>query len=223
MVITEANAVQINKFLGKKTVKAGEFFYVPINGKTLADLKNEQGYLIPGKLFDPENTKRNEYTSGKHNSWSFSFRLIDDANPDEFLIESYLAPYSSIGSWMGSWIKMYGRCPVVNYIDGEHGSIEGYGLRYDNVMDGEVFKLTPTSEGPGVANEEVSVSSVKVTAKEGAISIVGAANKKVNVVNVLGQTIASQILSSDNETISAPAGVVVVSVEGEETVKAIVK
>ncbi|MFV0581043.1 MAG: DUF6383 domain-containing protein, partial [Parabacteroides gordonii] len=40
---------------------------------------------------------------------------------------------------------------------------------------------------------------------------------------VLGQTIANTVLSSDNATISAPAGVVVVAIEGEAAVKAIVK
>ena len=50
-----------------------------------------------------------------------------------------------------------------------------------------------------------------------------AAGKKVVVNNVLGQTIANTVMTSDNVTIAAPQGVVVVAVEGEEAVKAIVK
>ena len=74
-----------------------------------------------------------------------------------------------------------------------------------------------------VANEDITASSISVIAKEGAVVINGAAGKKVVITNVLGQTIANTVLSSDNATISAPQGVVVVAVEGEAAVKAIVK
>ena len=51
----------------------------------------------------------------------------------------------------------------------------------------------------------------------------GAAGKNVVITNVLGQTIANTVVASDEATISVPAGVVVVAVEGEAAVKAIVK
>ena len=47
--------------------------------------------------------------------------------------------------------------------------------------------------------------------------------KKVVVSNILGQVVANTVITSDNATIAAPAGVVVVAVEGEAAVKAIVK
>ena len=74
-----------------------------------------------------------------------------------------------------------------------------------------------------VANDAINVSSISVIAGNGDITIKGAQGKKVVVSNVLGQAIANTVLSSDNATISAPAGVVVVAVEGEAAVKAIVK
>ena len=40
---------------------------------------------------------------------------------------------------------------------------------------------------------------------------------------LIRQTIARTVLSSDNATISAPAGIVVVAVEGESAVKTVVK
>ena len=73
------------------------------------------------------------------------------------------------------------------------------------------------------SNDEVAVSEVKVIAADGGVQIVGAAGKKVVISNILGQTVANTIITSDNATIAAPAGVVVVAVEGEEAVKAIVK
>ena len=53
--------------------------------------------------------------------------------------------------------------------------------------------------------------------------ITGAAGKKVVVSNILGQVVANTVVSSDNVTIAVPTGVVVVAVEGEAAVKAIVK
>ena len=88
--------------------------------------------------------------------------------------------------------------------------------------DATVFTLTP-EEGGSTANEGVEVSEVTVITGEGNITIAGAAGKKVVVSNILGQVVANTVISSDNATIAAPAGVVVVAVEGEEAVKAIVK
>ena len=82
--------------------------------------------------------------------------------------------------------------------------------------------VTRTSAIP-TSNENVKVSNVTVVAGKGQLTIAGAAGKKVVISNVLGQTVANTVIASDNATIAAPAGVVVVAVEGEEAVKAIVK
>ena len=74
-----------------------------------------------------------------------------------------------------------------------------------------------------VANDAINVSSISVISKNGAIIVKGAQGKKVVVSNVLGQTIANTVVSSDEAAIAAPAGVVIVAVEGEAAVKAIVK
>ena len=79
------------------------------------------------------------------------------------------------------------------------------------------------SEAP-VANESIeAASSVKVIATNGAVIVKGAAGKKVAISNVLGQTVANTVIASDEATIATPAGVVVVTIEGEAAVKAIVK
>ena len=79
------------------------------------------------------------------------------------------------------------------------------------------------SQSAPTANEGVTVSEVKVIAGEGNVMITGAAGKKVVVSNILGQVVANTVVSSDNVTIAVPTGVVVVAVEGEAAVKAIVK
>ncbi|WP_455640759.1 DUF6383 domain-containing protein [Parabacteroides sp.] len=74
-----------------------------------------------------------------------------------------------------------------------------------------------------VDNEAVNASSISIGATNGAVIIKGAEGKTVTVSNVLGQTIASTVITSSEATISVPAGVVIVAVEGEAAVKAIVK
>ena len=87
----------------------------------------------------------------------------------------------------------------------------------------DALKLYAEEGMSPVANDAINVSSISVISGNGAIIVKGAQGKKVVVSNVLGQTIANTVLSSDNATISAPAGIVVVAVEGEAAVKAIVK
>ena len=91
-----------------------------------------------------------------------------------------------------------------------------------NKEQAQLFNVTDTDLTP-TDNEEISTSAVTVIAGNGQITIAGAAGKKVVVSNILGQVVANTVLTSDNATIAAPQGVVVVAVEGEEAVKAIVK
>ena len=77
-------------------------------------------------------------------------------------------------------------------------------------------------EGDATANEAIAAVGVQVIGGKGAVTVQGAAGKVITVANVLGQTIANQVAASDNVTIAAPAGIVVVAVEGEAT-KVVVK
>ena len=101
-------------------------------------------------------------------------------------------------------------------------TINGVVVVTDAYDKGEEFNLTGEISTP-TANDDVTVGEVSVIATDGAVIIKGAAGKKVSISNVLGQTVASTVISSDDATIAAPAGVVVVAVEGEAAVKAIVK
>ena len=114
----------------------------------------------------------------------------------------------------------------------EDATIDGRGyLRYDNgvvyvtdnIEDAEVFKANLDETRIPTANEGINASEVSVIASEGKVIINGAQGKAVVISNILGQTIANTVISSDNATIAAPQGVVVVAVEGEAAVKAIVK
>lgn len=80
-----------------------------------------------------------------------------------------------------------------------------------------------TSEDP-VSNVVVpATTGVKVVAENGSVTVLNASGKRVVISNVLGQTVANTVLTSDRATVSAPKGVVLVAVEGEPVVKALVK
>ena len=72
------------------------------------------------------------------------------------------------------------------------------------------------------SNDEIATEGVSVIAGNGTVTVQGAAGKSVVITNILGKVVAETVLTSDNATIAAPAGVVFVTV-GNETVKVAVK
>ena len=101
--------------------------------------------------------------------------------------------------------------------------INGTVVVTNSYLNGETFNMEENYDGQAVANEDITTSTVKVTTAEGKVIIAGAQGKTVTVSNVLGQPVASAVLSSDKAEIATPSGVVIVAVEGEAAVKAIVK
>ncbi|MFV0583461.1 MAG: DUF6383 domain-containing protein [Parabacteroides gordonii] len=144
----------------------------------------------------------------------FAFRYVDSAEKT-FKIQTQYKPYLP-GTDADEIDAQATNNGYLKWVNGTLAVTD----RFDN---GDVFGIEENYEGNPVANEDITTSSISVIAQEGKVIINGAAGKKVTISNVLGQTIANTVLSSDNATISAPAGVVVVAVEGEAAVKAIVK
>jgi len=74
------------------------------------------------------------------------------------------------------------------------------------------------------ANESINAANnnVVVAGVNGAVVVKGAEGKNVIVSTILGKVVANEVVSSDNATIAAPAGIVVVSVDGE-SFKVVVK
>lgn len=88
---------------------------------------------------------------------------------------------------------------------------------------GDIFFDEADEEGSTVGNESINTTAVRVVGGEGKVTILNAAGMRVSISNVLGQTIENTTVASDNVTFNAPAGVVVVAIEGETAVKTIVK
>ena len=186
--------------------------------------------------------------NGEHNNAAFSLRYVGDTENDGFLLESFdygmkneedgtIEHLSGIGSFEGAWVKLQNGVPVLAQISddtdkGDHNTGDNLaGSEYYDKMSwsevlnqAAIFGLTEgVNGGDATANEDVEVSSVTVIAGNGQVTVAGAAGKKVVITNILGQTVANTVVTSDNATIAAPAGVVVVAIEGEDAVKAIVK
>jgi hypothetical protein len=161
----------------------------------------------------------------KHKDYVFSFRfvekqLLNDGTPNpiasnKFLIESESTDRSGdpvIAPLNGGWIKIQNGVPVISR-----------GAYNDPIVDAEEWNAATTT-APAVANEPVvQASNVSVIAGVGSVTIQNASGKKVAISNILGQTLVSAILTSDQVTVSVPKGVIVVAVEGENAVKAVVK
>ena len=130
---------------------------------------------------------------------TFAFRYFDQET-GSFLMET-----SYDGSNTG-WVKWLNGVPVV----------------VNDIELAEVFNLEATSNNP-TANESINANgAVSVVATDGAVVIKGAEGKNVVIATILGKVVANETINSDNETIAVPAGIAVVSVDGE-SFKVVVK
>ena len=100
----------------------------------------------------------------------------------------------------------------------------GVPVMTENINDAEVFNITNLDEtADPTANETIAAEgAVSVVATEGGVIVKGAEGKNVVVATILGKVVANETVNSDNETINTPAGIVVVSVDGE-SFKVVVK
>ncbi|WP_195373142.1 MULTISPECIES: DUF6383 domain-containing protein [Parabacteroides] len=156
-----------------------------------------------------------------HKLVTWSFRYVDPAKAatdnKTFLIESMATDGRDIAPVTANWLKMQNGCLVLSDDNSEFNV-------FTQNDDALIFDVEyKANDEVATDNENVSTSTVSVIAGNGSVAIKGAAGKTVTISNILGQTIANTVLSSDDATIAAPAGVVVVAIEGEAAVKAIVK
>ena len=137
---------------------------------------------------------------------TFAFKYVD-AEREAFTIETVYNyetakdDENEITDYDPGYIKYHNGVPVVT----------------PKASEAWVFDLNETSEIP-TANETIESAAdatISVVAVDGAVIVKGAEGKNVIVSTILGKVVANEVLNSDNETIAAPAGIVVVSVDGE--------
>ena len=174
-------------------------------------------------LYDGKNVAKKVVLKEKaYDGASIAFRLKDQSDDENFYIETKGKQYGYAANG-NTWLKEQNHNIVST---GRGGYSEDHnGTWQQNVYEDiyQALLLNTTAQSDATANEDVEVSSVTVIAGNGQITVAGAAGKKVVITNILGQTVANTVVTSDNATIAAPAGVVVVAIEGEDAVKAIVK
>ena len=208
----------------KGAIHTNKYINVDEAGENFAKLGFVYGFRTGDKLYiTDKNYKKSGKTSdvidlstSAFNTAKFAFQYINPINHESDGSFKIQTGYYDYDAYVAN-----GKRPDVSN-NGYLKNINGVVVVAKGYEAGDKFDLAAESSAP-VANENINASEVTVIAGEGSVTIMGAANKKVVITNVLGQTIASTVISSDKAEIAAPAGVVVVAVEGEAAVKAIVK
>ena len=128
----------------------------------------------------------------------------------------------------GAWqFRLTGNDNAEFYIEGAKSGefirlVNGVAVLTDDISDAERFNIEVTDEA-ATANESITANgAVSVVATDGAVVIKGAEGKNVVIATILGKVVANETINSDNETIAVPAGIAVVSVDGE-SFKVVVK
>lgn len=166
-----------------------------------------------GKVKDTIDLSTRDFNIAK-----FAFRYVNAAANDKngaFKIQTRYVDYNSA-------IQVKDQKDRRENNNGYLKTINGVVVVTEGIARGEEFNLATEHSAP-TASEAISTSEVSVVAGKGAVTIMNAAGKNVAICNILGKSIANVTLTSNNETINVPAGTVIISVEGEDVVKAIVK
>ena len=185
----------------KGSVKTNPYIHEQLNGTPYYRLVFVDGYHTGDKLFlnTAEGKKEIALNNNDDKKCTFAFRYVDEAREGVKIETTY------DGKNRG-WLKYQNNVPVVT----------------NDYEDAHVFTVDNTTTDAPTANEEISAGNVVVAGVNGAVVVKGAEGKNVIVSTILGKVVANEVVSSDNAQIAAPAGIVVVSVDGE-SFKVVVK
>ena len=150
------------------------------------------------------------------NKAKFAFKYVNQAASDEFKVQTAFYDYDAAVKAGDS-----NAAGVMNN-EGYLKSVNGVIVVTEGYTHGEEFLMAPEFSDP-TANESITAEgAVSVVATDGAVVIKGAEGKNVVIATILGKVVANETINSDNETIAVPAGIAVVSVDGE-SFKVVVK
>ena len=179
------------------------------------------GYRTQDKLFltDGQNgpvIEEIELGTADFNKAKFAFKYVNQAVDETFKVQTAFYDYDAAVKAGSS--KAAG---VMNN-EGYLKSVNGVIVVTNGYTHGEEFLMAP-EESAATANESIAAEgAISVTATDGAVIIKGAEGKNVVIATILGKVVANETVNSDNETIAVPAGIAVVSVDGE-SFKVVVK
>ena len=165
----------------------------------------------------------------KYVTWSMRFvdpeKAANEVEEDRaFLFESMNASENRdasefIAPTKAAWLKMQNGCLVLS--DKATSEFENAKTGGDDAL---IFNVAHVENDEiATENESINATEVSVIATDGGVYIKNAAGKNVVISTILGQIVANEVLTSDNATIAVPAGIAIVSVDGEEAVKVSVR
>ena len=162
-----------------------------------------------------------DLTGDEHKYVTWSMRYINPGTEDQsFLMESMKAEGEyDIAPNKAAWLKMQNGCLVLSKADESDFNNAKTGGDDALIFDVEFVE----NDEIATENESINATEVSVIATDGGVYIKNAAGKNVVVTTILGQIVANEVLTSDNATIAVPAGIAIVSVDGEEAVKVSVR
>ena len=154
----------------------------------------------------------------KYVTWSMRYVKPGDASDKTFLFESMKkADDKDIAPEYAAWLKVQNGCLVLS---------DSKESKFEEITGGDdalIFDVKYVKDDKiATENETIAAGNVVVAGTNGAVVVKGAEGKSVIVSTILGKVVANEVLTSDNAQITAPAGVVVVSVDGE-SFKVVVK
>ena len=151
-----------------------------------------------------------------YNMAKFAFKMIDE-EANEFVIETGKGYDKQVIEKDDQKTTVTNVVTTPSYLRWVNGNL----VVTDNIEDAAHFTME-ASDKEATANENIAAGNVVVAGVNGAVVVKGAEGKNVIVSTILGKVVANEVVSSDNAQIAAPAGVVVVSVDGE-SFKVVVK
>ena len=185
----------------KGSVKTNPYIHEQLNGVPYYRLVFVDGYHTGDALTLNTAGGKTKIALNNNNDkvCTFAFRYVDVERKGVKIETTYDGKYRG-------WLKYQNNVPVVT----------------KDYNDAHVFLVDNTTTETPTANETISAGNVVVAGVNGAVVVKGAEGKNVIVSTILGKVVANEVVSSDNATIAAPAGIVVVSVDGE-SFKVVVK
>ena len=162
-----------------------------------------------------EVTSKMSVGDANSNIAKFAFKMVDE-EANEFVIETGTG-YNEKKVYTTGAEEVASREMRPAYLRWVNGNL----VVTENIEDAERFTME-ASDKEATANENIAAGNVVVAGVDGAVVVKGAEGKNVIVSTILGKVVANEVVSSDNATIAAPAGIVVVSVDGE-SFKVVVK
>ena len=199
-------------------------------GEHYAKLSFVNGFHTNDTLYIPRenaDTVKLAMDTPDFNVAKFAFRYVDD-QAKTFKIQTlhkhyapdYLSNYTTeeeVAEWYEDNAWATSNEGYLRWVNGTIAVVRGW-------EQGDVFSIEEGVKSAPTANETINAANnnVVVAGVDGAVVVKGAEGKNVIVSTILGKVVANEVVSSDNATIAAPAGIVVVSVDGE-SFKVVVK